>query len=79
MLVGARMRPKVMFMSPQTVSDASSQLRIPVWIAVLAIAALLGVWTLVFAGLIGDHVASLTGARAAAAVAAHAPPAGRPV
>jgi hypothetical protein len=78
MLVIARRQPKVMLVNPQTVSDRPSQLRIPVWIAVLAIAGVLALWTFVFAQLIGDHVAALTGAKAAATLTAHTSPAGRP-
>ena len=78
MLVIARMQLKVMPMKPQTVSDHPSQLRIPAWIAVPAIAAVLALWTFVLAHLIGDHVAAVSGAKAAAAMTAHASPAGRP-
>lgn len=49
----------------------SSPLTIPTWLAVLGLAALLAVWTLVFASLMGDHVAAATGTHAAAAVTAH--------
>ena len=45
--------------------------RIPAWVAVLAIAVFLAVWTLVFAELIGDHVAAVSTARAAATVGTH--------
>jgi hypothetical protein len=75
MLVIARMQFKVMPMKPQTVSDHPSQLRIPAWIAVPAIAAVLALWTFVLAHLIGDHVAAVSGAKAAAAMTAHASPA----
>lgn len=71
MLETARRRPKVTPVNPQTISDHPSQLRIPAWIAVLAIAAVLALWTFVFAQLIGDHVAALTGSKAAAALTAH--------
>jgi hypothetical protein len=70
------MPPKVMSMNPQTMSDHAAQLRIPAWIAVLAMAAVLALWTFVFAQLIGDHVAALSGAKAAAAVTTHAAPVG---
>ncbi len=64
-------------MKPQTAYDQPSQLRIPAWIAVLAIAVVLAVWTFVFAQLIGDHVAALTGSHAAATLTGHASPGGR--
>ncbi len=51
----------------------TSQLRIPAWIAVLAIAVILAAWTLVFAQLIGNHVAAVSGDRAEATLTAHAP------
>ncbi len=57
-------------MSPQTYNDPS-KLRIPVWIAVVAIAAVLALWTFVFAHLIGDHVAAVSSARTAAGVVTH--------
>ena len=74
-----RMRPKITMIDQQTVSDHPSQPRIPAWIAVPAIVAVLALWTFVFAQLIGDHVAAVTGAKAAAMAATHASPAGRPV
>lgn len=59
-------------------SDNPTQLRIPAWIAVLAIAAVLTLWTFLFAQLIGDHVAALTGSKAVATVTSHVASAGRP-
>jgi predicted ABC-type sugar transport system permease subunit len=67
-----------MLMKPHTVYDQPSQLRIPAWIAVLAIAVVLAMWTFVFAQLIGDHVAALSGSHAAAALTGHGSPGGRP-
>ena len=64
-------------MNPQTISDQAAQLRIPAWVAVLAMAAVLALWTFVSAQLIGDHVAAISGGKAAAAVTAHASPVGR--
>jgi hypothetical protein len=58
------MRPKATAMTSTAPKDAS-QVRVPVWIAVLAMAIFLAVWTFVFAQLIGDHVAAVTTARAA--------------
>jgi hypothetical protein len=65
-------------MNPHTISDPASQPRIPAWIAVLAIAAVLALWTFLFAQLVGDHVAALSGGKAAATVTAHASSLGRP-
>jgi hypothetical protein len=48
-----------------------TQPRVPVWIAVLVIAVFLAAWTFVLAQLIGDHVAAVNTARAAAAVSGH--------
>jgi hypothetical protein len=58
------MQPKAFVMTSAAPKDAS-QVRVPVWIAVLAMVLFLAVWTVVFAQLVGDHVAAANTARAA--------------
>ncbi len=55
-------------MTSQTLSGGSSQVRIPAWLAVVTIAAVLALWTFVFAHLIGDHVAAVSSARTAGGI-----------